>query len=281
MSDSGDCVLAIDDLVVTFPTLRGTVPILNRVSLKVAPGELVGIVGATGSGKSMTLLAIMGLLPAPGKIVGGSIRYGGRELIGLPAQAYRAMRGREIGMVVQNARMALNPLERVGKQIRTIYAAHSSHAQADLDARARDMLGRVGFRDVDRVLDAYPHQLSGGMAQRVLMAIALGSTPRIVLLDEPTSGLDPTIGARVMTVATAALREAGAAGIVVTHDLGVVTRYCDRAIVMSGGRVVDAAPVATFFVPPYHSERAKLIAAAEWAERAHEEGSSKAGSTAL
>lgn len=280
MSDNGGCVLAIDDLVVTFPTRRGTLLILDRVSLKIARGELVGIVGATGSGKSMTLLSIMGLVPAPGKIAGGSIRYGDRELVGLPGEGYRAIRGREIGMVVQNARMALNPLERVGKQIRAIYAAHSRVARADLDLRAREMLVRVGFRDVDRVLDAYPHQLSGGMAQRVLMAIALGLTPRIVLLDEPTSGLDPTIGARVMTVAVAALREAGAAGLVVTHDLSVVTRYCDRAIVMSAGRVVDDSPVATFFTPPFHSERAKLIAGAEWAESAHEDADTGAASAA-
>lgn len=265
-------VLAVKDLVVELPSRAGTLRILDRVSLIVAPGEIVGIVGETGSGKSMTLLSIMGLLPPPGRIAGGSIRYLGRELVGLDPEAYRVLRGREIAMVVQNARMALNPLERVGRQMRAVYAANAAPGHDEIDDRARRILSRVGFRDVGRVLDSYPHQLSGGMAQRVLIAIALGTSPKLILLDEPTSGLDPTIAARVMTVASATLREAAAAGIVVTHDLGVVTRYCDRAIVMSAGRIVDGAPVATFFTPPFSRERAALIEATAWAERGADEG---------
>ena len=271
MTRPPDSVLVVDGLVVEFPGRARTSRILDRIGLQVARGEIVGIVGETGSGKSMMLLSLMGLVPSPGRIAGGSIRYLGRELVGLDSETYRLLRGREIAMVVQNARMALNPLERVGRQMRAVYAAHARLGRDEARDRARRLLSRVGFRDVDRVLDAYPHQLSGGMAQRVLMAVALGTSPKLILLDEPTSGLDPTIAARVMTVASASLRELGASGIVVTHDLGVVTRYCDRAVVMSAGRIVDEAPVGAFFTPPFSPERGALIEAMAWAERGEHE----------
>jgi ABC-type glutathione transport system ATPase component len=277
MTGMFESLLVIDDLAVEIAAGGNRVRILDKVRLRVAAAEIVGILGETGSGKSMTLMSIMGLVPEAAAITGGRISYRGRDLIGLDPDAYRALRGREIAMVVQNAKLALNPLEPVGKQMRNVYSAKTTLARDQIEAHARRTLARVGFRDVGRVLEAYPHQLSGGMAQRVLMAIALGSSPHLILLDEPTSGLDPTIASHVMQILVQTLRESGASAIVVTHDIGVITRYCDRAVVMSGGRTVDEAPVSEFFRPPFGRERAALIEAAEWAERSAAAGAAWEG----
>jgi ABC-type glutathione transport system ATPase component len=260
-----DTVLEVEDLVIEFPLGSSTVRVLDRISLSVHREEILGVVGETGSGKSLTLLSIMGLLPPPGRLTQGSIRYVGRELTHLDDSAYRNLRGREISIVVQNAKSALNPLERIGKQIRNVYAANTQLRRDELDSHAREVLGRVGFRDVDRVFNAYPHQLSGGMAQRVLIAIAIGSSPNLVLVDEPTSGLDATVGMQVMQTLKHTIREAAAAGVVVTHDLGIVARFCDRVVVMKGGRIVDESSTATFFDEPMSPSRASLIDAHAWA----------------
>jgi peptide/nickel transport system ATP-binding protein len=259
-----DHVLEVEDLVVEFPAEPVSVRVLDHISFCLHRREILGIVGETGSGKSMTLLSVMGMVPAPGRVARGTIRYGNRDLVGLDHQAYGELRGREIGMVVQNAHAALNPLERVRTQIRNIYKANTELRGRHLDDHARSVLATVGFRDVDRVLEAYPHQLSGGMAQRVLIAIALGPSPRVILVDEPTSGLDTTVGVRVMDTLQRSMRDSGAAGIVVTHDLGVVARYCDRAIVMNEGRVVDGASISAFFEEPKSEYRAKIIDAYIW-----------------
>jgi ABC-type dipeptide/oligopeptide/nickel transport system ATPase component len=259
-----DQVLVVEDLVVEFPAGPVDVRVLDHVSFCLGRSEILGIVGETGSGKSMTLLSVMGMVPAPGHVARGRIRYGDRELVGLDHEAYRELRGREIGMVVQNPQSALNPLERVRTQIHNIYKANTELRGKHLEDHARSVLAKVGFRDVDRVLDAYPHQLSGGMAQRVLIAIALGPSPRVILVDEPTSGLDTTVGVRVMDTLQRSIRDTGAAGIVVTHDLGVVARYCDRAIVLNEGRVVDEASISTFFEEPKSEYRARLIDAYIW-----------------
>jgi ABC-type dipeptide/oligopeptide/nickel transport system ATPase component len=269
-SPPADPVLAIEDLTLEFPAGSSTVRALDGVSLVVQPREILGLIGQTGSGKSLTLLSVMGLVPPPGRLTGGSIRYDGRQLTTLDPEAYRRLRGREIGIVVQNAKSALNPLARVGTQMRNVYASHTERRGRALDQHARAMLTKVGFRDVDRVFAAYPHELSGGMAQRVLIAIALGSSPRLVMVDEPTSGLDPTVAVRVMETFRSAVRDAGAAAVVVTHDLGVVARFCDRAVIMSGGRVVDEAPVSHFFDRPAGRHRASLIAAHAWSGSAAE-----------
>lgn len=263
-SHLGDLVLAIKELTLEFPAGRSSLRVLDGVSLSVRPREILGLIGQTGSGKSLTLLSVMGLVPPPGRLTGGSIRYDGRELTTLDPDAYRRLRGRDIGIVVQNAKSALNPMARVGAQMRNVYEAKTERRGKALDQHARAMLAKVGFRDVDRVIAAYPHELSGGMAQRVLIAIALGSSPRLVMVDEPTSGLDPTVAVRVMETFRSAIRDAGAAAMVVTHDLGVVARFCDRAVVMSGGRVVDDAPVSQFFDQPAGPHRANLIAAHAW-----------------
>ena len=263
MRDSAD-VLAIDDLVVTF-TARQTAIGLDKVSFGVGKEEILGIVGETGSGKSLTLLAIMGLLPQSARISAGSIRYGARELTSLGSASYRDLRGREISIVVQNAKAALNPLARIGDQIMEVYRRKIALDGGALQLRMRDVLSKVGFRDIDRVLSAYPHQISGGMAQRILIAIALGPSPKLVLFDEPTSGLDTTVGVKVMDPIQRTVREAKASAIVVTHDLGIVARFCDRVVVMASGRIVDTAPVEEFFNTGDNPHRRKLVEAHSWA----------------
>lgn len=263
MGDSAN-VLAIDDLVVTFTTRQTTIG-LDKVSFGVGKEEILGIVGETGSGKSLTLLAIMGLLPQSARIYAGSIRYGARELTSLDGASYRDLRGREISIVVQNAKAALNPLARIGDQIMEVYRRKIALDVGALQLRMRDVLSKVGFRDIDRVLSAYPHQISGGMAQRILIAIALGPSPKLVLFDEPTSGLDTTVGVKVMETIQRTVREAKASAIVVTHDLGIVARFCDRVVVMASGRIVDAAPVEEFFNTGDNPHRRTLVEAHSWA----------------
>jgi len=262
---SGDDVLTIRDLDLKFITRGATTVALDHISLSVGKREILGLVGATGSGKSLTLLSIMGMPPHSARITGGSIRYGDRELIGLDDATYRRLRGGEISIVVQNAKAALNPLAQLGNQIMAVYREKIDLDAAALRHRMRDVLSNVGFRDADRVLSAYPHQISGGMAQRILIAIALGPAPRLVLFDEPTSGLDTTVGFKVMTTIRQSIGEVNASAIVVTHDLGVVARFCDRVVVMAAGRVVDAAPVREFFSASANPHRRSLIDAHAWA----------------
>jgi ABC-type dipeptide/oligopeptide/nickel transport system ATPase component len=264
MQDSDD-VLTVKDLDLTFVTRRATTIGLDRVSLTVGSREILGVVGETGSGKSLTLLSIMGMPPHPARITGGSIRFRSQELVGLDDATYRSLRGRDISIVVQNAKAALNPLARISDQIMAVYREKIDRGDDILRGRMLEILANVGFRDVDRVLAAYPHQISGGMAQRILIAIALGPSPRLVLFDEPTSGLDTTVGVKVMTTIRRTIGEANASAIIVTHDLGVIARFCDRVVVMAAGRVVDAAPVDEFFGAGANPHRRNLIEAHAWA----------------
>jgi ABC-type dipeptide/oligopeptide/nickel transport system ATPase component len=262
--DHSDHALVVEDLVVSFPGRDADKEVLHGVSLCLQPEEILGVVGETGSGKSLTMWSIMGLVPPPGAIRGGSIRYRGEELVGRDASRYRDIRGKEIVMIVQNARGALNPLERVGKQISAVYKANTSLSRVEIEEQADKVLRSVGFRNPARILHAYPHQLSGGMAQRVLIAIALGPEPQIVIADEPTSGLDTTVGVRVMQTLRSRIQAANAAGIVVTHDLGVVANYCDRVILMRDGHVVDQDRVGDFFERGGTEYRRELITAHLW-----------------
>jgi peptide/nickel transport system ATP-binding protein len=262
--DRDDHVLVVDGLTTAFPTGRSYSEVLNQVSFCLHEREILGVVGETGSGKSITMLSVMGLVPPPGAIVGGRIRFGDLDLVGLDVERYRQLRGKEISMIVQNPSSALNPLERIGTQIRNVYLANTRLRGPDLDNDMKRGLESVGLRQADWVLRAYPHQLSGGMAQRVLIAIALAARPRIIIADEPTSGLDTTIAVKVMERLQARIRDTEAASLIVTHDLGVVAHYCDRAIVMRTGQVVDEAPIGRFFDEDGTRYRAELIAAHRW-----------------
>jgi ABC-type dipeptide/oligopeptide/nickel transport system ATPase component len=240
------------------------VPVVENVSLCLHQSEVLGVVGETGSGKSMTMLSVMGLVPGRGEISSGSIQFGDRELVGLNANDYRRLRGRELAMVVQNASSALNPLERVGRQIRNVYEANTSMRGKDVTELMYSVLQSVGFREPAAIAKSYPHQLSGGMAQRVLIAVALGPDPRLVIADEPTSGLDTTVGVRVLETLRRRLEDSGASGIIVTHDLGVVANYCDRVLVMRNGRVIEESGVPAFFSGPKTDYGVQLLESHQW-----------------
>ena len=247
MTDAAPLLVA-EDLRVGYPGA----PVLRGLSLAVNRREIVGLMGDAASGKSTAALALMGLVRAPGRIEGGAVRFEGRDLLTLPEAELRALRGRDLAIVVQNPRAALNPMTRVGRQIAAVHRAHRPASGAEHRARAVEMLRRVGINDPERRAAAFAHELSGGMAQRALIAMALAAGPRLLIADEPTSGLDVTIQAQVLDDLARSVREAGTAALLVTQDLGVVANYCDRVAVLHDGAIVEDRPVAEFFAAPEH-----------------------------
>lgn len=245
-------MLTIQDLTVEIRRGERTVRPVTGVTLEVARGETLGIVGETGSGKSMTGLAVMGMLPAGGRVTGGSIRFDGRELTGLPEPDYRALRGNDISMIFQDSMTALNPTRRIGEQVAEPLQLHRGASKRAALHRAQEMLALVGIpRPAERMRD-YPHQLSGGMRQRVMIAMALMCEPRIVIADEPTTALDVTIQAEILELLDGLKTELGMSMILVTHDMGVVARYADRVGVMYAGRLVETGPTAALFRDTRH-----------------------------
>ncbi|HKK35006.1 MAG TPA: ABC transporter ATP-binding protein, partial [Paracoccaceae bacterium] len=227
-------------------------PVLRGLNLAVRRREIVGLMGDAASGKSTAALALMGLARAPGTIDAGEVLFDGRNLLALPEAELRAIRGRDLAIVVQNPRAALNPMTRVGRQIAAVWRAHREGTGGEAAARAVEMLRRVGINDPERRASAFAHELSGGMAQRALIAMALAAEPRLLIADEPTSGLDVTIQAQVLDDLARSVAEAGTAALIVTQDLGVVANYCDRVAVLHDGRIVEDKPVAEFFAAPEH-----------------------------
>lgn len=252
-------MLTIQDLSIEIRRGDRTVRPVTGVSLEVARGETLGIVGETGSGKSMTGLAVMGMLPAGGRIVGGSIRFDGRELTELGSAEYRALRGNDISMVFQDSMTALNPTRRIGEQVAEPLQLHRGASKRQALAAAQEMLALVGIpRPGERMRD-YPHQLSGGMRQRVMIAMALMCEPRVVIADEPTTALDVTIQAEILELLDGLKTELGMSMILVTHDMGVVARYADRVGVMYAGRLVETGPTATLFGDTRHQYTRALL----------------------
>lgn len=223
-----------------------TTPV-DGVNLTINPREVVGLVGDAGSGKSTLALALLGLARPPGRIT-GRVDFGGQDLLTLPDEAIRQIRGRDIGIIVQNPRAALNPMLRVGRQIGYAHAAHNP--PTDTRAKAVEMLRLVGINDPERRVDSFAHELSGGMAQRALIAMALSSRPKLLIADEPTSGLDVTIQAQFLDQMWRTVQETGSAILLVSQELGVIANYCDRVLVLHEGRIVEDAPVRDFFVNP-------------------------------
>jgi peptide/nickel transport system ATP-binding protein len=244
-------------LVVSFATDQGVIRAVDGVSFEVPKGRTVGLVGESGSGKSVTSLAIMGLIPRPpGRIEAGSIKLGGEELLG---KGEAALRGKRIGMIFQEPMTSLNPVFTVGTQIMEAVRAHAQVSGKRARTRAIELLGRVGIPAPEERVDAYPHQLSGGMRQRVMIAIALAGDPELLIADEPTTALDVTIQAQILELLAALQSELGMSILLITHDLGVVAEYAHDVVVMYAGKVVERSPAAALFEGPLHPYTSGLL----------------------
>ena len=257
----GTDVLRINDLRVEFRFPRYSVEVLAGIDLSVGSGEIVGIVGESGSGKSVTALSIVGLLQRPGFVTGGRIDFAGTDLLEVGADEMRAIRGNRISMIFQNPRASLNPVFSVGKVLREVLRVHSGLRGGAATARAVELLADVGLFDPNAVLRRYPHQLSGGMAQRVMIALALASSPQLLLADEPTTALDVTIQYQIIQLLSRLRQERNLAQIVITHNLGVIAELCDRVAVMYAGTILEEAPVERIFDAPRHPYTQGLLAA--------------------
>ena len=246
-------LLVIKDLVVEFRTSEGVVQAVNGISYSVAPGEIVAIVGESGSGKSVGARAILGLIPSPpGKIVSGSIAFDDIDLLGLDDKSIRDVRGKEIAMVFQEPMTSLNPVISIGRQLTEAMKLHLNMSQKEANARGVELLEKVGISDPEGRLSQYPHQLSGGMRQRVMIAMALSCYPKLILADEPTTALDVTVQAQVLSLMKDLCREMGVALVIITHNLGIVARYAHRVNVMYAGKIVETGIAAALYANPSH-----------------------------
>ena len=254
-------LLDVKDLTVEFATRRGTVTAVRSVNVSVAKGETVGIVGESGSGKSVTSYAVMRILDRAGKIAGGAITFSGIDVSHASDEAMTDLRGREISMIFQNPRMALNPIRKVGDQIEDVLKRHAQATSADAGEKAIQALEQVRIARPRERYHAYPFELSGGMCQRVVIALALACDPQLLIADEPTTGLDVTTQKAVMDLVTELTRQRGMSTILITHDLGLAAAYCDRVIVMRQGEVVETAKSETIFRNPEHAYTRKLMRA--------------------
>ncbi len=234
---------------------------LNDVSFSVSAGEILGLVGETGAGKSLTAQSICGLLRPPARVVGGEVVFDGASLLDMAPDDLNRLRGDAIAMVVQNPRTSLDPLTRIGEQLVRVHQAHKQVSRSDARKRALDMMEAVGIPDPTSRADAWPHELSGGMAQRVLIAMALMNSPKLLIADEPTTGLDVTVQAQILDLLRDLVARFNMAAIVITHDLGIVAHYCERIAVMFAGGIVEIGPVGAVFDNPSHPYTRNLIAA--------------------
>jgi len=254
-------ILEVDGLSVEFRTRKGVVRALDRVSLEVAKGEVVGIVGESGSGKSVTAFTVIGLLDPAGRAVEGAAQYDGMRLLGAREKDLGDLRGREISMIFQNPRAALNPIRPVGRQIEDVLLRHNQATRQNARAKAIEMLEKVKIVDPAHRYWSYPFELSGGMCQRVMIAMALACNPRLLIADEPTTGLDVTTQKATMDLVRDLTRARNMSVVLITHDLGMAAAYCDRIVVMQKGQIVESAPVHELFTRPSHPYTRKLIAA--------------------
>jgi peptide/nickel transport system ATP-binding protein len=254
-----EALLSVRDLSVAFRTRGGTLRAVEGVSFGVVKGEILGIVGESGSGKSVTALALLGLLDAAAHVTSGRVVFGGRDLLLLGQAALNGLRGAELSIVFQNPRAALNPIRAVGAQIADVIARHDPGPAAAIRARMLDALRQMRIADPEHRAAALPHELSGGLCQRIGIAMALACSPRLLIADEPTTGLDVTTQAAVMDLLRDTVRRRGMGAVLITHDLALASAYCDRIVVMHAGQVVEDAPVASLFARPRHPYTAALL----------------------
>ncbi len=245
-------LLTVAGLCVEFPTRHGTLRAVHDVSFDIGSGEILGVVGESGAGKSVTGAAVIGLVDPPGRIAQGEIRLGGRRIDHLPYETLRTIRGREIGAIFQDPLTSLNPLYTIGRQLTETISTHLPLRAAAARARAIELLEDVGIPGAGRRFDHYPHQFSGGMRQRVVIALALAARPRLVIADEPTTALDVSIQAQIIELLKRVCRENGTAVMLITHDMGVIAEAADRVAVMYAGRIVEIGPVADVIHRPAH-----------------------------
>jgi len=236
-------LLEVENLRVEFPTRRGTLVAVDDVSFHIDPGEILGVVGESGAGKSLTGAAIIGLLEPPGRIAGGQVRLAGRRIDNLPYEEMRRVRGQQIGAIFQDPLTSLNPLYRIGRQLEETIRTHSDLSVSQARTRATDLLEEVGIPSARERIDHFPHEFSGGMRQRVVIALALCAEPRLIIADEPTTALDVSIQAQIITLLRRLCAEHDTAVMLVTHDMGVIAEAAQRVAVMYAGRMVEVGPV--------------------------------------
>ncbi len=245
-------LLEVRHLRVEFPGRRGTLLALDDISFDIAPGEILGVVGESGAGKSLTGAAIIGLLEPPGRIAGGEIRLDGQRIDNLPYERMRAIRGRKIGAIFQDPLTSLNPLYTIGRQLTETILTHLPVSAEEARLRAIRLLQETGIPAAEERLEQYPHQFSGGMRQRVVIALALAAEPKLIVADEPTTALDVSIQAQIISLLKRLCKDHGAAVMLVTHDMGVIAETCDRVAVLYAGRVAEIGPVADVIHHPAH-----------------------------
>jgi len=252
-------LLEVRHLRVEFPTRRGTLLALDDISFDIAPGEVLGVVGESGAGKSLTGAAIIGLLEPPGRIAGGEILLEGQRIDQLPYEQMRAIRGRKIGAIFQDPLTSLNPLYTIGRQLTETILTHLPVSAEEARQRAIRLLQDTGIPAAEQRIDQYPHQFSGGMRQRVVIALALAAQPKLIVADEPTTALDVSIQAQIIALLKRLCKEQGAAVMLVTHDMGVIAETCDRVAVMYAGRIAEMGPVHDVIHAPAHPYTAGLM----------------------
>ena len=245
-------LLEVEHLRVEFPSRRGTLLAIDDISFSIAPGEILGVVGESGAGKSLTGAAIIGLLDPPGRIAGGEIRLAGQRIDNLPYEAMRKIRGRQIGAIFQDPLTSLNPLYTIGRQLIETIRTHLPVSEDEARTRAIRLLQETGIPAAEQRIEQYPHQFSGGMRQRVVIALALAAEPKLIVADEPTTALDVSIQAQIISLLKRLCKDHGAAVMLVTHDMGVIAETCDRVAVMYAGRIVEVGPVADVIHRPSH-----------------------------
>ena len=245
-------LLEVRHLRVEFPTRRGRLVALDDVSFEIAPGEILGVVGESGAGKSLTGAAIIGLLDPPGRVAAGEIRFDGRRIDNLPYEEMRKVRGRQIGAIFQDPLTSLNPLYSVGRQLTETIQTHLRVSNEQARQRAIRLLQETGIPAAEARIDQFPHQFSGGMRQRVVIALALAAEPKLIVADEPTTVLDVSIQAQIISLLKRLCKEHGAAVMLITHDMGVIAETCDRVAVMYAGRIAEIGPVHDVIHSPAH-----------------------------